>query len=126
MEQPPAPLCEHGTASLRARGYRLECGVCRSYWDVDSLRGNVEYDERYPAERGHFDPRVGALKVRTLAHWLATTHVDLANKVVCEVGFGGGACLPFLAERAAHVIGLEVNQSAIDRVRDTGVPAELL
>jgi hypothetical protein len=125
MSIPPL-LCEHPNDTIRVSGHRAVCAVCGSFWDRDSLAASVEYDETYPAQRGHFDPRVGALKVRTLDHWLQAGGVSLAGKVVCEVGFGGGACLPYLAARAAHVIGLEVNQAAIDRVRETGVRAELL
>lgn len=122
----PTPLCDHSVESLCVDGYRAICRDCNSYWDLESLNATVPYDETYPEMRGHFDPRVGALKVRTLRHWLAKGSVDLTGKTICEVGFGGGTCLPFLAERAAHVIGLEVNQAAIDRVRATGVRAELL
>jgi hypothetical protein len=122
----PALLCEHPSERVHLRGYRAECGVCGSYWDLDSLNESVAYDESYPAERGHFDPRVGALKVRTLEHWLRAAGVDLSGKRVCEVGFGGGTCLPFLAGRARRVIGLEANASAIERVRASGVAADLL
>jgi hypothetical protein len=86
----------------------------------------VDYDASYPEQRGHFDPRVGALKVRTLRRWLRVAGVSITGKTVCEVGFGGGSCLPFLSSGAGHVIGLEVNQSAIDRVRAAGTSAELL
>jgi SAM-dependent methyltransferase len=122
----PPLLCEHPPGGIRRRAYRAECGACGSYWDLESLNAHVEYDASYPEMRGHFDPRVGALKVRTLRHWLRRTNVTLDGKTVCEVGFGGGTCLPFLAEHASHLVGLEVNQSAIDRVRDTGIRAELL
>jgi Methyltransferase domain len=122
----PPPLCEHPQDRLLHESYRARCAVCGSYWDLDSLATTVAYDESYPAERGHFDPRVGALKVRTLEHWVRAGTVRLQGKTVCEVGFGGGTCLSYLADNAAHVIGLEVNQSAIDRVRATGVRAELL
>lgn len=122
----PRPLCEHPQDRLVHSTYRAQCSVCGSYWDLESLAATVAYDESYPAERGHFDPRVGALKVRTLDHWVRAGQVTLDGKTVCEVGFGGGTCLPYLAARAAHVIGLEVNQSAIDRVRLAGVRAELL
>jgi|SRR5579884_2688438 len=125
MSIPPL-LCEHPQDRVVRHGYRAVCGVCGSYWDLESLNAVVPYDESYPEMRGHWDPRVGALKVKTLRHWLNKTGVALDGKTVCEVGFGGGSCLPFLAERAAHVIGLEVNQSAIDRVRAIGTRAELL
>ena len=37
---------------------------------------------------------------------------------VCEVGFGGGRVCRCLRQVRAHVIGLEANASAIDRVRE--------
>jgi hypothetical protein len=122
----PPLLCLHPQAGVRRRSYRAECGACGSYWDLDSVNARVTYDANYPEQRGHFDPLVGALKVRTLRHWLRVANVWIAGKTICEVGFGGGSCLPFLAAEAGHVIGLEVNQSAIDRVRAAGSRAELL
>jgi hypothetical protein len=122
----PPLLCLHPQNGIRRRSYRAECGSCGSYWDLDSVKARVDYDASYPEQRGHFDSRVGALKVRTLRHWLRVANVSLAGKTVCEVGFGGGSCLPLLASEAGHVIGLEVNQSAIDRVHATGIGAELL
>lgn len=85
----PRPLCEHPQDRLVHSTYRAQCSVCGSYWDLESLAATVAYDESYPAERGHFDPRVGALKVRTLDHWVRAGQVTLDGKTVCEVGFGG-------------------------------------
>src|SRR4051812_38197179 len=103
----PTPLCEHPRDAVVVHGYRAVCSLCDSYWDLESLNEVVPYDATYPEMRGHFDPRVGAMKVRTLRHWLQHTKVTLEGKIVCEVGFGGGTCLPFLAEHARRVIGLE-------------------
>lgn len=125
MSIPPL-LCEHPQQSIRRTAYRAECGVCGSYWDLESLDTVVPYDASYPEMRGHWDPRVGALKVRTLRRWLEKTGIDLRGRTVCEVGFGGGSCLPLLSGLAAHVIGLEANQAAIDRLREMGSTAELL
>jgi len=125
MEIPP-PLCQHPADQFTRHGSRAVCGVCGSFWDLDSLRARVTYDASYPEHRGHFDPRIGALKVRTLAHWVRASGIELAGKTVCEVGFGGGATLGYLAERAAHVIGLEINETAIAHVRAQGIRAELL
>jgi Methyltransferase domain len=86
----------------------------------------VVYDATYPAKRGHFDPRVGALKVRSLRRWLRASGVRLDGRRVCEVGFGGGTCLPFLGQNARAVVGIEANDSAIQRVREAGTLAELL
>lgn len=121
-----APLCEHPSQDIVRRSFRAVCGACGSYWDLDSCATEPVYDERYPAQRGHYDPRVGALKVRTLQRWVRQGRLGLAGKTVCEVGFGGGSCLSFLAERAARVIGLEANPSAIERVRLAVDGVELL
>jgi hypothetical protein len=122
----PAPLCEHPRDGLVRQSYRAVCGVCGSYWDLESRETVVAYDASYPEQRGHFDPRVGGMKVRTLRRWLEKTNLDPAGKVVCEVGFGGGTCLPFLAGSCRRLIGLEANPTAIERVRGTGIAAELL
>lgn len=117
-------LCEHPKEKAERHGYRLVCGVCKSYWDLESLQAVVPYDASYPEMRGHYDPRVGALKVATLRQWLRRANVVIDGKRVCEVGFGGGTCLPFLAERAKRVIGLEANESAIMRAREAGYRAD--
>lgn len=118
-------LCEHMQSPVR-RAYRELCPVCGSYWDVDSCAARVVYDAQYPEQRGHYDPVVGALKVRTLARWLRQGGIELSGLRVCEVGFGGGACLSFMADRARSVVGLEVNASAVERVRSIEPRAELL
>ena len=122
---PPPPLCEHPVDALVFRSFRADCSVCGSYWDLESCAQIVPYDAQYPEVRGHFDPRVGRLKVKTLARWLDRARVDVRGKRVCEVGFGGGTCLPLLASRAKRVLGLEANQAAIDRVRESGLSADL-
>jgi hypothetical protein len=123
---PSTLLCEHPISSAHLRGFQQVCGVCGSYWDLDSLAAEPAYDADYPEKRGHFDPRVGALKVRSLKRWIGSSGVSLTGKHVAEVGFGGGSCLPFLAANARHVTGLEANQVTIDRARTTGVKADLL
>lgn len=125
MSAPPL-LCEHPAGAAVRRTFRLVCPTCRSYWDLESRSQVVPYDESYPAKRGHYDPRVGALKVRTLRRWLREAGVDIGGKRVCEVGFGGGSCLAFLSERARSVVGLEANQSAIDHAVQAGYKAEYL
>jgi len=122
----PNLLCEHSQQSIRIDGHRAVCGVCGSFWDMESRAANVQYDASYPEERGHFDPHVGALKVRTLEYWLRAANVSLQGKRVCEVGFGGGTCLPMLANAALRVAGIETNQTAIDHVRATGLDVDLL
>jgi SAM-dependent methyltransferase len=121
----PALLCEHSAEDIRVRGFRAVCGTCQSYWDLDSISADVVYDDSYPTDRGHFDPRVGKLKVRTLCHWLEIGKVQLDGKRVCEVGFGGGTCLPAIAERARRVVGIETNAATIEHVRAAGTAADL-
>lgn len=121
-----APLCEHAADGVVLESFRAVCRACGSYWDLDSCAVEPVYDERYPAERGHFDPRVGTLKVRTLARWLRQGSLQLSTKTVCEVGFGGGSCLPFLATEAPSVLGIEANAAAIDQVRNLEPRAKLL
>ena len=122
----PPLLCEHSVSAAIRRGHRLTCSVCGSFWDMESRAIEVVYDADYPAKRGHYDPRVGLLKVRSLKQWLCATGLSLSGKHVCEVGFGGGSCLSFLAEQARKVSGIEANQSTIDRARESGSAAELL
>ena len=119
-------LCEHTLDRATRRAFRLVCPACQSYWDLDSRDQVVPYDESYPTQRDHYVLRIGALKVRTLSHWLRRANVDVADKRVCEVGFGGGSCLPFLAEKARAVIGLEANDSAIAHAKAAGYDAEFL
>jgi hypothetical protein len=79
------------------------------------------YDAAYPELRGHFETRTGELKVRSLERWLAAAAIDPAQRVVCEVGFGGGHCLRYLAGRAAHACGIEVVPENVERVRSLGI-----
>ena len=120
----PAPLdppCGHGAAGLRAAGHRLRCAACGSFFDRDSLAQEFVYDASYPAERGHFDPEVGALKVRSLERWLRAAALDPSGRVVCEVGFGGGHTLGWLAARAAHTFGIEAVEANLENAKRLGV-----
>jgi hypothetical protein len=116
-----APLCGHDPARIRADGYRLRCAECGSFFDRDAAAQEFRYDASYPEARGHFDAEVGALKVRSLERWLDAVGVDPAGRVVCEVGFGGGHCLRWLAERAAHVSGVEAIEANLAHARSLGV-----
>jgi len=116
-----APPCGHGQASLREHGHRLRCRVCDSFFDRAYAARDFVYDASYPADRGHFDPEVGALKVRSLERWLRTTNVDPTGRVVCEVGFGGGSCLRWLEERAAQVFGVEAVAANLEHARRLGL-----
>jgi Methyltransferase domain len=126
-ETPPelAPLCGHGRGALRRDGYRLRCTTCGSFFDRNSLRREFVYDASYPADRGHFDRDVGAMKVRSLERWLAQVELDPSGRVVCEVGFGGGHCLRWLADRAAQTFGIEAVVANLEHARRLGVESVL-
>lgn len=79
------------------------------------------YDASYPEARGHFEPRTGRLKVRSLERWLAAVEIDPAGKLVCEVGFGGGHCLRHLADRGARVFGIEQIRENLEHARRLGM-----
>jgi hypothetical protein len=117
-------LCGHGSA-IHRRGFRAVCDRCGSFWDLEYSEDEFLYDEKYPEQRGHFDERVGVLKVRTLERWLRQVGVRLADKAVCEVGFGGGACLEYVATNARAAIGIEVNRATIEHLRARGVRAQM-
>jgi hypothetical protein len=110
------PPCGHAAAGLRGAGHRIRCSACGSFFDRDSL-ARFDYDASYPAERDHFDPEVGAMKVRSLERWLSAVQVDPTGRIVCEVGFGGGHCLAWLAERAAFAYGVEAVEANLERAR---------
>jgi hypothetical protein len=118
---PPAPPCGHGRQELRPDGYRMRCGRCRSFWDREFAERPFRYDAAYPEARGHFDAATGQLKVRSLERWLAAAAIDPAGRVVCEVGFGGGHCLRYLADRSAQAFGIERVAENLEQARRLGV-----
>lgn len=122
-EAPPEldPLCGHGSGALRRDGYRLRCTTCGSFFDRSSLAQDFVYDASYPTDRGHFDPEVGAMKVRSLERWLRVAELDPTGLVVCEVGFGGGHCLRWLADRAAQTLGIEAVEANLEHARSLGL-----
>ena len=115
------PLCGHAAAGWRADGYRLRCRACGSFFDRDFAAHEFRYDASYPELRSHFDPEVGALKVRSLEHWLRALGLDPSGSVVCEVGFGGAACLHWLAQRAALAFGVETVEANLAHARSLGL-----
>ncbi len=117
----PDPLCGHPREELRRRGYRLRCACCGSFWDRELMNRAYAYDGAYPERRGHFEARTGELKVRSLEGWLAAASIDPTQRVVCEVGFGGGHCLLYLAGRAAHACGIEEIPENLERARSMGI-----
>jgi SAM-dependent methyltransferase len=117
-----APPCGHDVTGMRVDGYRLRCHSCGSFFDRDSLAQEFVYDASYPVDRGHFEPEVGAMKVRSLERWLRAVKLDPTGRVVCEVGFGGGSCLSWLAERAAQAFGVEAVEANLEHARSLGLP----
>ena len=81
------------------------------------------YNNDYPAARGHHDPAVGRCKVRTLERWLEELRIRVAGRVVCEIGFGGAACLAALQARGATVFGLEPVAANRPHAQTLGIPS---
>ncbi len=111
---------EHALAAS-GRGW-LRCPACGSL-----VRGGAttaaRYGDDYPAARGHHDPEVGRCKVRTLERWLGELGLDVAGRTICEIGFGGGACLAALQARGATVSGLEPVPANRARAVALGIPS---
>jgi hypothetical protein len=61
------------------------------------------------------------MKRRTLERWLEASAIEVADRVVCEVGFGGAHCLRFLADHAASTFGIEQVDGNLARARELGV-----
>lgn len=114
----PAPLCGHDRSELLRAGHRARCQLCGSFWDLSYAQRPFRYSDQYPQERGHFADHVGRLKVRTLERWLRKASIEPLHRSVCEVGFGGGACLAWLAEAADHVSGVEAVDANLEHARD--------
>src|SRR5262249_51515942 len=80
------------------------------------------YGDDYPTARGHHDPEVGRCKVRTLDRWLGELGVDASGLTVCEIGFGGAACLAALQTRGAFSLGLEPVSANRSHAGSRGIP----
>ena len=100
--------------------------VCRSFWDISSVRSDLAYDGSYPVNRRHFDAFIGGLKVRTLGGWLKRLRIDLSGDAVCEVGFGGGHTLRYLSDTAAYACGIDVITECLTHAQALGVSADRL
>ncbi len=122
---PRPPICHPDQAAI-VRDFRGECPACGSFWDLENLGADSRYTPAYPAARSHFDARVGALKVATLERWLRTTGCEVAPRVVCEVGFGGGHCLAHLQASARRAFGIETIAADLDHAASLGVPREAM
>src|SRR5690606_27842381 len=113
----PDPLCGHSNAHLHTRGSYAVCGLCGSLWDLDyCLDQAFEYNTDYSSQRNHFSEAVAQCKVSTLRYWLNVSGIDLKNKAVLEVGFGGGSCLLHVDEYARAAYGIEAQQASLDFV----------
>jgi hypothetical protein len=84
------------------------------------------YGDDYPAARGHHDPEIALCKARTLERWLAEVRIDVAGKIVCEIGFGGAGCLAAMHTAGATVLGLEPIAANREHARVLGIPLENL
>lgn len=122
---PPCLLC-HPARLIVFRGWQGVCPECGSFWDLRAYSREYLYDEQYPQQRGHFDPRVGSLKVETLRRWLDQLGLLPEQYVVCEVGFGGGYCLQYLHQTARTAFGIETIPQNLAHAAALGVPAERL
>lgn len=124
-----AQSCLCGAAApLHVRGHRALCPICGSFFDAEHAVGTLRYDADYSRDRNHFDPVLGRLKRRSLDRWLDRTGlaVGLAGWRVCEVGFGGAACLVDMHRRAAATYGIEANAANLAHAQRLGIPAARL
>src|SRR5262245_9552162 len=103
-------LCQHPIEQACQRGDFLFCEMCGSFWDLKSFRHEQSqnlYPSNYPADRGHFEPTIGANKVRNLRGWLKNTSTSVECRSICEVGFGAGFTLKYLSEHSSSIWGIE-------------------
>jgi hypothetical protein len=114
--------CHPEIALPDARARWIRCPVCAT-----CVRGGAQpaelYGDEYPAARGHHDPAVGRCKVGTLERWLAELGVAVSGRTICEIGFGGAACLAALQARGATVLGLEPVPVNRVRAQSLGIPS---
>jgi hypothetical protein len=112
----------HPEHALPASSKRwLRCPACGSLARAGGAAAE-SYGDDYPAARGHHDFEVGRCKVRTLERWLAQLGIEPASHTICEIGFGGAACLAALQARGATVMGLEPVPANRARAEALGVP----
>jgi hypothetical protein len=104
---------------VRSRWRR--CPICGTRVRGGPASADV-YNDDYPVARGHHDPAVGRCKVRTLERWLAELGIVATGRVVCEIGFGGAACLAALQAAGATVLGLEPVPANRAHARSLGIP----
>jgi hypothetical protein len=90
------------------------------------MNAHTTYDRSYPERRAHFDPAIGALKVRTLRYWMRKLGIRTADLAVCEVGFGGGFCLSHLRTASRRVFGVEAIRENIEHAVQLGIDPDSL
>jgi len=116
----------HPEVALPTAGARWRvCPACGTRVRRDAEEAD-HYGEDYPAARGHHDPAVGRCKVRTLERWLGAVGADAKGLAVCEVGFGGAACLAALQSRGAFAVGLEPIAANRSHAESLGIPRTCL
>ena len=114
------PACRAPGQHRDTRGFR-SCEACGTLWAPS--RRDYEYDDTYPASRGHDNETVAACKVKTFASWCGHLGFDLAGRSVLEVGFGGGGTLAWMRAGGAHVSGVEPVEANRAAAIEAGVPA---
>ena len=87
-------------------------------------RRAYEYDDAYPAQRGHHDAVIARCKQVTLKSWVRQFDRPVAQSRVLEVGFGGGATLAWLQAQGAFVCGQELVAANRTAACAQGIPAE--
>ena len=65
----PFPLCDHESPLKYQKNYKATCTECKSFWDLEAIEAEVEYDHSYPKGRSHYSPSVGVSKIKTLQNW---------------------------------------------------------
>src|SRR6185312_16280801 len=117
---PNCPACGSADAVVHRRIYR-HCTACATIWVP--ARRHFDYDDHYPAQRGHHDPTIAHCKQVTLQSWLQQLGDPLAGTRVLEVGFGGGATLTWMQQQGATVFGQEPVAANRAAAIKGGIPA---
>jgi len=121
MKQINHLLCGHNPEEIIISGSKARCSLCKSFWDLDYCNHDFHYDSNYPEIRHHFDEGVGNLKVKTLKSWLKKSSISTSNLIICEVGFGGGACLKYLTENSRKTYGIELLDANLTHAKNIGI-----
>ena len=114
------PGCGGSMRQAKTRGFE-RCQDCTSVWVP--ARRDYEYDDAYPAFRGHHDDAIAACKIKTFEHWCQNLATPLTGKKVLEVGFGGGSTLTWMRDQGADVSGVEPVAANRATAVANGIPA---